>query len=337
MNVVARSCRYGVRQSGVVLAIVCVLAGAAGEASGQAVELHGRVVDAESGRPLVDAVVRLPAVRKYTLTDEAGEFVLTDVPRGVQTLVVVQLGYGEQAVRVDVQAGAFHVVEVAPQPIPLDPLLAADQRQVHSLLNSAAQSRALTMSGRAFQGPPVFWRSWDGDAIAASGIAEPLRFLSRGPPRVGILTCASLGLPADRLCVSVPYAGTDPHGYGNNPVRFTTRLDRRLGGGIYRGPSRPPPPPTSRIAAVYLDDRPLGALENLEQYDMADIERVETYGYKGERGIRLYTAGHMRLIALGVVEPDTRVPPSEIYEFRRRRARFEPPDGFRLYSRRVTG
>jgi hypothetical protein len=269
------------------IASLLVMGGPAGisQLSAQEVELRGRVVDRETGQPLPDAVVRVPGLGMYTLTDETGAFRVGGVPDSAQTVVVVQLGYGERTLRL--QPRGFHIIELTPQPIRLDVIEATDASYVERVMKQVAQARVHSLMGPTWMGgAPVFWRSWDRDQIMAADFDEPLDFLRRGPPRVRIQRCAGLGLPMNRLCVHGAFMGRDGRG-----------------GSSSRG-------------AAYLDDRPVGELEDLRGYSMSDFHRVETFGYNGERGIRLYTEGYLRQVALGLIRPAIRMAPAETYLFR---------------------
>src|SRR5687768_12963702 len=74
------------------------------------VQLRGRVLDANTGAPVNQAIVRVPAVGKYTLTNPDGRFRIDGVGRGFQNIVVVNLGYGELSTRVNVQADSFYIL-----------------------------------------------------------------------------------------------------------------------------------------------------------------------------------------------------------------------------------
>ena len=78
-------------------------------------------------------------------------------------------------------------------------------------LDAAARLRALIASGDPRRNQqPVVWNSWGRDRIIASGIDDPLRFLTRGPPRLAIRKCAGLELPADQLAVACASHGGEP-------------------------------------------------------------------------------------------------------------------------------
>jgi hypothetical protein len=263
---------------GLLLAVA--LMGCAQAADAQpAIDLRGRVIDSITGGPVANAIVRLPASGKYTLSHDDGFFVITGVAPGRHTVVVVQLGYAEMVQDLDVRSDAFHELRIAPQPIVLDEIGATATRAVERMLNSAASRRAITMSGT--RGEPVFWRTWDRQRILAAGIDEPIRFLDDGPPRLVIRRCVGLGMPRDRLCVGIPFVTSG---------RSTS------------------------FGQIYIDDRPFSPIESLDQFRMEDFHRVETYGYRGERGIRLYTEGYLRLVEAGLVIPHQTLPFPESFD-----------------------
>ena len=194
----------------------------------------------------------------------------------------MHLGYGERTVHIEVRPDSTYVIRLEPQAIRLDPIVVQDWRRVGSLMNAAAFGRALRMSGTT--GDPVFWRSWNREQILASGQKEAFGFLRNGPPRVAIRKCAGLAFAGlDQLCVGVPFNAR----YGSRPadLMFGSGSDPRPGGLLPRGVV------TSAALVVLIDDRPV-RLEDLADYDMASIHRVETFGYRGERGFRMYTEGY---------------------------------------------
>ncbi|MEQ9399499.1 MAG: TonB-dependent receptor [Longimicrobiales bacterium] len=67
--------------------------------------LVGTVVDAQSGRPLIDAQVSVPGTGRGVLTNAAGRFTIVNVPSGQQTVRVELIGYTAQQSSVSVQAG----------------------------------------------------------------------------------------------------------------------------------------------------------------------------------------------------------------------------------------
>ena len=70
----------------------------AGVASAQK-RVTGRVLDSD-GQPLIGATIRVEGVKKVTMTDENGNFTLTDVPASAKTLQVSYIGYQAQNVSI---------------------------------------------------------------------------------------------------------------------------------------------------------------------------------------------------------------------------------------------
>jgi hypothetical protein len=62
--------------------------------------VSGRVIDANTRRPIPDVVVRVEESLQETLTDRSGMFVLAGVPVGDRRLVLQHLSYGEHTRRV---------------------------------------------------------------------------------------------------------------------------------------------------------------------------------------------------------------------------------------------
>ena len=48
---------------------------------------------------------------------------------------------------------------------------------------------------------------------------------------------------------------------------------------------------------------------------MEDIHRVEAFGNRGERGLRFYTSGYLRLVEAGLIKPDVVLVTREVFEF----------------------
>jgi hypothetical protein len=280
-----------VRRACLLLAVAAVAAAPTPAAAQPVSDLRGRVVDAD-GAPVPDAVVSLPQFQRYTLTSATGHFRLPGVTLGTHVVVVSRLGYRERTLTLSADADSLHVVVLAQQPIVLDALIVSGG-MVRRELNRAAQARALGMTTAAQ--PPVFWDFWERDRILASGIDDPLQFLRSGPPRLVIRPCVGLGMPPDRLCVSGAFRGV--------PASDNAGAVRAGRDGVVFG-------------SVFVDGRPLAAIEDLQYYSMSEFHRVEAYGWRGERGIRFYTAGYLRMVETGQINPRSRVPPPA----------FVPPD-----------
>ncbi len=291
----------------VLLVVLLLPAPAVGQQTSEPVDVIGAVIDARTGDRISGAVVRFPGAERYTLTREDGFFTLRNVRPGEHEVIVHRLGYQEQTFLIQVAAGHRHLFELEPAPVVIDGVeVTVGPNPAHRILDRAAQTRAWPL-----RGSPVFWSSWDREAIEKAGFDEPMDFLTKGPPRIVIRPCVGLGLPADRLCVSPPFGGMRMLPAGGGPP--VTGLAAGRG----------------RMLPVFLDDRPLGALEELDSLTMDLIHRVEVYGDRGEQGIRLYTEGYLRLVAEGLVQPGVGGAPTELYEelVRERARQGLPPPG----------
>jgi Fe(3+) dicitrate transport protein len=82
--------------------------------------LRGQVLVKESNQPLVGANIVVVGTRFGASTNEAGLFVIPDLPVGTYTVRISMLGYAEAAVSVAVRSGETSVVDVALVPRPLD-------------------------------------------------------------------------------------------------------------------------------------------------------------------------------------------------------------------------
>ncbi len=101
--------------------------------------ISGRVVDAATGRPIPDVVIRLDGSDHETLSDARGMFTLTEVGEGDQRLVLEHLRYGEHARRVLVSPGedlsleariSTRAIELAP--LVVETLSELDRRRITS-------------------------------------------------------------------------------------------------------------------------------------------------------------------------------------------------------------
>ncbi|MFB6272413.1 MAG: carboxypeptidase regulatory-like domain-containing protein [Salinibacter sp.] len=157
--------------------------------------LAGVVRDAEDGRPLVSAHVRLPKAKNVvgTVTDSTGRFRLNGLLPGPHTLVVNRLGYDrhQATVYVPPNGTARHEAALAPSPIVADSLVIDASRYGPA----SAQSRADNVSDGQLR--------W-GDTGEAPNVLEAASSL------LGVTT-------------SPPYA--DLHIQGSSTGGHTLRLD----------------------------------------------------------------------------------------------------------------
>ncbi|HMU09941.1 MAG TPA: TonB-dependent receptor [Ferruginibacter sp.] len=76
--------------------------------------VKGTVIDAESKRPLPEATVTINGINKGTVTDSLGNFTITNIPIGRQTLLITLMGYEQKIVaEVLVSSGKEIFVNVA--------------------------------------------------------------------------------------------------------------------------------------------------------------------------------------------------------------------------------
>lgn len=276
-------------------------------AAQQPVEFTGRVIDAESGEPVIEAVVRLPDLRRYTLTNEHGLFRLTGIRPGAHRVEVVQLGYAEAAATVMIDGSGPLTLRLPPQAIRLDEIVV----NTSGRMDRTARERAQRMMS------PLY--TYDREAILASGATNPIEFLT-GTAQLRIRECTGwVGADDRSLCLYPPFGGMgagvlsnlsaprDATGFGEQggPRRGVAAALQRADMALSRS-TVPMPAVTASggRGAVFLDDRPLsGSLDELSRHTLDQIHRIETYGVRGERQIRLYTSGYLRLVALGAVQP----------------------------------
>src|SRR5690606_19265295 len=68
--------------------------------------LQGRVVDLTSGQPIVGAEVAIATPRLSAVTDEAGRYLMLNVPVGDYTVTATVLGYRTEERQATITAGA---------------------------------------------------------------------------------------------------------------------------------------------------------------------------------------------------------------------------------------
>ncbi|HLF63098.1 MAG TPA: carboxypeptidase-like regulatory domain-containing protein [Saprospiraceae bacterium] len=77
--------------------------------------LSGRVLDADSGQPISEAVLHLQPIDKNSVTEEDGSYALT-IPAGIYTLSIRFLGYKEYMAEIHIYRNAIHdfILEAGP-------------------------------------------------------------------------------------------------------------------------------------------------------------------------------------------------------------------------------
>ena len=127
------------------LAVAALLASLGGVAPVSAQTIRGRLLDAESGRPIDLGLVimlteELDSITS-TITNESGVFEVTSPEPGGMVLVASALGYHETLDGIfDVGAGGSMTVEfrIRPRPLPIDALVVSLERPVleHELVRN---------------------------------------------------------------------------------------------------------------------------------------------------------------------------------------------------------
>lgn len=92
----------------------------------------GRIVDQEKGSPIKDAEIRIRGTDRITVTGPGGRFLLQGVPSGPRVLEVSHLSYRVRTDSILVVGDETLEVEVslAPDPLPLDPLVVSLRSKV---------------------------------------------------------------------------------------------------------------------------------------------------------------------------------------------------------------
>lgn len=98
-------------------------------AAAQRVELSGRVVDGNTGAPVAQAVVALPALRRQAVTDAEGRFRLDRVPAGEHAVEVKRLGYANlKRFWTAAPGGEPTELRLLPQPMVLERVTVVEDR-----------------------------------------------------------------------------------------------------------------------------------------------------------------------------------------------------------------
>ncbi len=82
--------------------------------------LSGEILDAWTGSALVAAVIKIPPLRRFALTDVHGRFRLPDIPPGTWDIVVEQLGYHTVDGSATVTRGNGLIVRLIPDPVEME-------------------------------------------------------------------------------------------------------------------------------------------------------------------------------------------------------------------------
>lgn len=92
----------------------------AGRVSATHADFTGRVVNARTGAPVPDAIVRLPGLHRQTVTDSAGRFRIPRVPAREHRVLVSAMGYADMTQAADVRMARQAEIALPPQPVVLE-------------------------------------------------------------------------------------------------------------------------------------------------------------------------------------------------------------------------
>ncbi len=108
--------------------------------------IRGRIVDTRSGRPLRGAEILLAGRNRPVLSDNNGEYALSDVPPGTATIIVRLIGYAGMGQQLTVQSGqtAQANFELARSAISLDEVVVTGQARAVEQRKIAAKVDVLT-------------------------------------------------------------------------------------------------------------------------------------------------------------------------------------------------
>lgn len=197
-------------------------AGAAQEPDSAAIEatarVQGRVLDADSGAPISDALLTLSPLGRRALTDSAGAFLLPDVPPAAYELEVRHIAYGTRTLEVEVLAARTATLDLrlSAAPIAVEPLSVEIEYRPRYLEATGFYERMERGRGQFFD--PAFVDRWSVGAFATGG-----RFMAllhdMTPPFTRSFFCS--GPPPD-LGAAPGRSRPGPTG----PVYIDGRLDR---------------------------------------------------------------------------------------------------------------
>ena len=85
--------------------------------------LQGKVVDADTGEPLVGATVYVPKLEKGTITDLDGNFQLEGLQKGLFLILFSSLGYGSKTVEIEVPSEENITVQLSPTAIEMEEVI----------------------------------------------------------------------------------------------------------------------------------------------------------------------------------------------------------------------
>lgn len=213
--------------------------------------ITGRVLDADTNRPLDGLTVAVPDLSRSTMTDAEGRFTLRDLPAGDFIVTIAGLGYTPFSETRTIADGVHLEIELTPQPIQIEEVV-VDIETIDEVFRARRNSSAYRN------------RVYFEDDLPMTAFATVRQLLSF---QAGLVMCPPVGMAPN------PAAGI-----------FSTSLQMSMAGiqgcVFSRGRSVP--------VAVYVDEEfSLGGVEALEAYNPAEIYAVELRRNGTE--IRLFT------------------------------------------------
>lgn len=253
---------------------LALLAVSAGALVGQSVvkpeqyPLFGKVVDAETGAPLVAATVMLQNSGLRTYTDSTGHFRFQRVRETAEVLQVEQLGYVSGEFPITISARTRPVrVDLSPDPVLLKAI---------TVLTDRFRTRRLAV--------PLNVVAFDRAAIVNAGPMSMVEFLGT-QGRVRLFEC-----PREQAGV-LPSNASWYYGFGFGGLGSRSDI---LGCALIRGQLVQP--------AVWIDERPAFG-DELALLHPQDLDVIEVYG--GGRIIQVYTRWWMERNARRRLVPST--------------------------------
>jgi hypothetical protein len=235
------------------------------------VTVRGTVVDATSGTPLPNTMIRLVEANRGVLADSLGRFSFPDVAPGTQTLAVKQYGYEEIDTDIEVSAELRPLqVQLQPGPVALEGFdVVADRLAV--MKQEMKQRR---------DAAPVTVRTVGQEMLAQSTARDMLEFLELDGG-MEIRKCSGFAGepgPADSFQSARLSGRSSAVGSSSGDLCVFTR-------GALRTPS------------VYIDESPtIGGLDELATYRPYELYTVELFG--GNRPeVHVYTHNFVEMMA----------------------------------------
>lgn len=142
----------------------------AGWAQSSTAHIQGRVLDAETGRPLPGAQVRVDGTPLGTLAGAGGRYILRDVPAGAGAVTASYIGYAEKRITgVEIEPGQTSALDIAlvPRAIAVQGITVSAERERGSVGRALHAQRTAVGVTSAVTAEDIS-RTGDGDAAAAS-------------------------------------------------------------------------------------------------------------------------------------------------------------------------